>query len=212
MILLLLYFCSKFNYLLLLSLRIKKKRNFLHAIAKLNCSWQIRYQFRNYKFSKIGFWKLDYFYSTDYERCGYLFAKAEFDDVWIGVCLLIIALVMLVGCLGLLVKILNALMKAKLVDFIKNTLNKDLPHVPWLTGYVALIIGAVVTFVIQSSSVFTSTLTPLVGAGIFTIERAYVLTLGSNIGKLLYYFIYFFISRSFWRMLHLIIISNGCHR
>jgi sodium-dependent phosphate cotransporter len=126
-----------------------------------------------------------------------LFAKAEFDDVWIGVCLLIIALVMLVGCLGLLVKILNALMKAKLVDFIKNTLNKDLPHVPWLTGYVALIIGAVVTFVIQSSSVFTSTLTPLVGAGIFTIERAYVLTLGSNIGKLLYYFIYFFISRSF---------------
>lgn len=45
-------------------------------------------------------------------------------------------------------------------------------------------IGAAVTFVIQSSSVFTSTLTPLVGAGIFSIERAYVLTLGSNIGEL----------------------------
>jgi sodium-dependent phosphate cotransporter len=45
-----------------------------------------------------------------------------------------------------------------------------------------MMLGAVVTFVIQSSSVFTSTLTPLVGTGVFSIERAYVLTLGSNIG------------------------------
>ena len=44
-------------------------------------------------------------------------------------------------------------------------------------------LGAVITFVIQSSSVFTSTLTPLVGTGVFSIERAYVLTLGANIGK-----------------------------
>jgi solute carrier family 34 (sodium-dependent phosphate cotransporter) len=38
------------------------------------------------------------------------------------------------------------------------------------------------TFLVQSSSVFTSALTPLVGVGIITIERAYPLTLGSNIG------------------------------
>lgn len=34
----------------------------------------------------------------------------------------------------------------------------------------------------QSSSIFTSTLTPLVGLGIVTIERMYPFTLGSNIG------------------------------
>ena len=34
----------------------------------------------------------------------------------------------------------------------------------------------------QSSSIFTSTLTPLVGLGIITIERMYPFTLGSNIG------------------------------
>ncbi len=45
-----------------------------------------------------------------------------------------------------------------------------------------MMIGAGITFVIQSSSVFTSTLTPLVGNGIFSLNRAYVLTLGSNIG------------------------------
>ena len=44
-------------------------------------------------------------------------------------------------------------------------------------------IGAVITFLVQSSSVFTSTLTPLVGTGILKLERAYALTLGANIGK-----------------------------
>lgn len=39
-----------------------------------------------------------------------------------------------------------------------------------------------VTILVQSSSVFTSTLTPLVGLGIITLERVYPFTLGSNIG------------------------------
>ena len=53
---------------------------------------------------------------------------------------------------------------------------------PWVTGYLALFVGAVMTFLVQSSSVFTSALTPLVGVGVITIERVYPLTLGSNIG------------------------------
>ena len=43
-------------------------------------------------------------------------------------------------------------------------------------------IGVVFTFLLQSSSVFTSTLTPLVGLGVISIDRMYPLTLGSNIG------------------------------
>ena len=46
-----------------------------------------------------------------------------------------------------------------------------------------IVFGAMVTFLVQSSSVFTATVTPLVGAGVLTLERAYPLTLGSNIGK-----------------------------
>lgn len=38
------------------------------------------------------------------------------------------------------------------------------------------------TFLVQSSSVFTSALTPLVGLGVLSVERVYPLTLGSNIG------------------------------
>lgn len=68
------------------------------------------------------------------------------------------------------------------MQIIQKSLNADIPYVPWLTGYLALLIGAVVTFLVQSSSVFTSTLTPLVGTGFFSLERCYPLTLGSNIG------------------------------
>ena len=38
------------------------------------------------------------------------------------------------------------------------------------------------TFIVQSSSVFSSTLTPMVGVGLITVERVYPLLLGSNIG------------------------------
>ena len=46
----------------------------------------------------------------------------------------------------------------------------------------AIIVGAGLTFVVQSSSVFTSTMTPLVGIGVISLKRMYPLTLGSNIG------------------------------
>lgn len=51
-----------------------------------------------------------------------------------------------------------------------------------MTDYLLMLVGAVLTFVVQSSSAFTSTLPPLVGVKALTIERAYTLTLGSNIG------------------------------
>ena len=50
------------------------------------------------------------------------------------------------------------------------------------TGYLAILIGAVCTIIVQSSSIFTSALTPLVGVGVITLERMYPLTLGANIG------------------------------
>ena len=40
----------------------------------------------------------------------------------------------------------------------------DLPYpFGWLGGYLAMIVGAGMTFVVQSSAVFTSALTPLIG-------------------------------------------------
>lgn len=44
-------------------------------------------------------------------------------------------------------------------------------------------IGCALTMLIQSSSAFTSSLVPLVGTGLVTLERVFPLALGSNVGE-----------------------------
>ena len=121
--------------------------------------------------------------------CSYLLAHlgpegAHVGETWIGVILLIISLVMLCGCLIGMVKTLNSLLGDKVKNVIENVINADIPvrGLGWLTGYLAMVLGALLTILVQSSSVFTSTLTPLAGAGLISLERAYPLTLGSNLG------------------------------
>lgn len=65
---------------------------------------------------------------------------------------------------------------------VQKAVNADIPYVPFLTGYLAMGIGALMTVLVQSSSVFTSALTPLIAMGMISLERAYPLTLGSNLG------------------------------
>ena len=110
---------------------------------------------------------------------------ANIGDTGAGVILLIISLVMLCSCLMGMVKLLNSLLGEKVREAIRTGVNKDIPvyGLGWLTGYLAMLVGAILTVFVQSSSVFTSTLTPLAGAGLVTLERAYPLTLGSNIGE-----------------------------
>ena len=52
----------------------------------------------------------------------------------------------------------------------------------WWGGYVSMLVGALLTIVVQSSSVTTSAITPLVGLGIISVEQMYPITLGANIG------------------------------
>ena len=60
--------------------------------------------------------------------------------------------------------------------------NYEFPSCPWITGYLAILVGLALTFLVQSSSVFTAALTPLVGIGVVSLEIMYPLTLGANIG------------------------------
>ena len=113
----------------------------------------------------------------------YLLLKIGLNDTASGVLLLVVSLLMLCGCLVLLVKLLNSVLKGKIAKFIRKFINSDLPgHCSYVTGYLAIILGACLTILVQSSSVFTSAMTPLVGIGVIRIERMYPLTLGSNIG------------------------------
>lgn len=106
----------------------------------------------------------------------------DWGDTFIGLILLTFSLLLLCVCLMALMKVLNAVLGPKMAEVIQKTINADIPYCPWLTGYIAMLIGAIVTILVRSSSVFTSTLTPLCGAGLVTLETVYPLTLGSNIG------------------------------
>lgn len=125
--------------------------------------------------------------ATTTTTCSYLLAYLGpevlgLSDTTIGLLLAGVSLLLMCSCLLAMVHILNSVLGGRIAGLVKTCINADLPHVPWLTGYLAMLVGALLTFLLQSSSVFTSTLTPLAGAGLVSLDRAYPLTLGSNIG------------------------------
>uniref|UniRef100_A0A4W6E353 Sodium-dependent phosphate transport protein 2B n=1 Tax=Lates calcarifer TaxID=8187 RepID=A0A4W6E353_LATCA len=117
------------------------------------------------------------------QKCKHLFVNVNLPDLAVGLILLALSLLVLCTCLILIVKLLNSMLKGQVAVVIKKVLNTDFPFpFAWVTGYIAILVGAGMTFIVQSSSVFTSAITPLVGIGVISLERAYPLTLGSNIG------------------------------
>lgn len=120
---------------------------------------------------------------TRSDSCSFLFHDTGMSDTNVGIILLVIALVILCVCLALIVKLLHSMLRGRIAKVIKKVINSNFPgHLEFLTGYVAILVGAGMTILVQSSSIFTSALTPLVGIGVVTIERTYPLTLGANIG------------------------------
>jgi sodium-dependent phosphate cotransporter len=80
----------------------------------------------------------------------------------------------LVASLVTLVKLMRTLMAAKLERLMHAYIFR--------TTLRALLFGTLVTAIVQSSSVTTSIVVPLAGAGILSLERIYPYTLGANVG------------------------------
>ena len=71
-----------------------------------------------------------------------------------------------------------------LAEVVKKFINPtfDSQVLQYLFGYWNILVGAGGTIIVQSSSIFTSTVTPMVGIGLVELENVYPLFLGSNIG------------------------------
>lgn len=91
-----------------------------------------------------------------------------------GVITLIIGIGLLILCLKFLVDVLKSLLRSRS----EQTLHKTLFRSPVL----AILAGMAMTVMVQSSSITTSVMVPLVGAGVVTLERAFPYTVGANIG------------------------------
>ena len=70
-------------------------------------------------------------------------------------------------------------MRRLVADRVERTLNAVLGKG---AGFVALIVGLLITIAVQSSSITTSILIPLTAAGVLTLRNAYPVTLGANVG------------------------------
>ncbi|KAK7799732.1 hypothetical protein U0070_010739 [Myodes glareolus] len=115
--------------------------------------------------------------------CHHLFVGTGLTDLAVGFILLAGSLLVLCSCLVLIVKLLNSVLQGRIAQAVKTVINADFPFpFGWLSGYLAILVGAGLTFLLQSSSVFTAAIVPLMGVGIINLERAYPLFLGSNIG------------------------------
>lgn len=91
-----------------------------------------------------------------------------------GAVILVLALLLIFLCLTGLVKLLKALMSQRLESLVHRALSKG--------AVVTMGIGLVVTAAVQSSSITTSILVPLVATGLISLEHAYPITLGANVG------------------------------
>ncbi len=76
--------------------------------------------------------------------------------------------------LTFLVKVMRGAMSSRVETIISRGLYRS--------PLIAMSIGVVVTAMVQSSSITTSLLVPLAGAGVLSLEQAFPITIGANIG------------------------------
>jgi sodium-dependent phosphate cotransporter len=90
------------------------------------------------------------------------------------VIILVGALILLFFSLTRMVKIMRSLVVAKIEVFLDKYLFKN--------DLTSFLLAVIVTSIIQSSSITTSLIVPLVGAGLLTVRKIFPYTLGANIG------------------------------
>jgi len=91
-----------------------------------------------------------------------------------NILLIIISVLLTFTMLFSLVKILRSLVLHKVENFFDQYFFRS--------AIIAFCFGIILTILVQSSSITTSTIIPLAGAGVLTLRQIYPFTLGANIG------------------------------
>lgn len=92
----------------------------------------------------------------------------------LGVLALGLGLALIFASLTRIMNVMKALLAAKLEASLNRALDRS--------GLAGIAIGAVMTIAVQSSSITTSMLVPLAGAGLLSLRNAYPILLGCNLG------------------------------
>ena len=90
------------------------------------------------------------------------------------IAMVVISVVILFVALVYLVKTMRSLIIEKVESVLDDVLGKN--------ALLAIASGMILTFIIQSSSITTSLLVPMIAAGILSLEAAFPIVIGANIG------------------------------
>ncbi|EGZ26678.1 hypothetical protein PHYSODRAFT_475718 [Phytophthora sojae] len=102
------------------------------------------------------------------------FEGSSLSDGSISAIVIVLGFCILVCSLVTLVKMLAKVFLGPTKTLISKLLNYN--------GYVNIFMGTLITFAVHSSTVVTSTLTPMAGLGVITLEQVYPLVIGANLG------------------------------
>jgi len=107
----------------------------------------------------------------------------HWSDIAVGSTLMIWSLFMLICSMILIVKVLQNSLKGNLANSMHTALNMKFPDpFSWLSDYALLLVGFGSTIILQSSSIVTSSLTPMCGIGLMKVEKLFPVTVGANVG------------------------------
>lgn len=105
-----------------------------------------------------------------------------------GVISAIVAFVLLFIALHFIVKVLKSLVLSKVEKFFQRYIFR--------TSALSFILGVILTALVQSSSITTSIVVPLIGAGVISIPQIYPYLLGANVGTTITAFLASFVTGS----------------
>ncbi len=88
--------------------------------------------------------------------------------------MLVLSVILLFLALYFIVKVMKSLVVSRAEIVLNNVIRRH--------GHLALLAGLAFTIMVQSSSITTSLLIPMVAAGILTVESVFPITMGANIG------------------------------
>lgn len=98
---------------------------------------------------------------------------SDSEKVQAGLLILVSGLLIYFALL-FLVKVMRGAMSSRVETMVSRGLYRS--------PIIAILVGIIVTVMVQSSSITTSLLVPLAGAGLLSLEQAFPITIGANIG------------------------------
>ncbi|HKJ55256.1 MAG TPA: Na/Pi symporter [Nitriliruptoraceae bacterium] len=97
------------------------------------------------------------------------------SGVPLAIVLVAVALGVIFACLTFITRNMRMLVARRVEVAMNNVIGRG-------GGFIGIVVGLIVTVLVQSSSITTSILIPLLGAGVLTLANAFPITLGANVG------------------------------